>query len=112
MARSELLREALHRYLVKLSSEDDANTWNRIPPSSDEQSFAEAADWGPAEDWSDWADRVAGSNPVVRSKEPQVRAHISYGLSFFACPSSAHHLPITADDPHSDQVRVFVSITW
>ena len=54
--RSELLREALHRYLVKLASEDDANTWNRIPPSSDEQSFAEVADWGPAEDWSDWAD--------------------------------------------------------
>jgi hypothetical protein len=54
--RSELLREALHRYLVKLSSEDDAKTWDRIPPSSDEQSFAEVADWGPAEDWSDWAD--------------------------------------------------------
>jgi hypothetical protein len=54
--RSELLRDALHRYLVKLASEDDVKTWDRIPPSPDEQSFAEVADWGPAEDWSDWAD--------------------------------------------------------
>ena len=54
--RSQLLRDALHGYLVKLASEDDAKTWHRIPPSSDEQSFAEVADWGPAEDWSDWAD--------------------------------------------------------
>jgi hypothetical protein len=54
--RSELLRDALHGYLVKLASEDDAKTWDRIPPNSDEQSFAEVADWGPAEDGSDWAD--------------------------------------------------------
>jgi hypothetical protein len=54
--RSELLRDALHRYLVELASEDDVKTWDRIPPSLDEQSFAEVADWGPAEDWSDWAD--------------------------------------------------------
>ena len=53
--RSEFLRDALHRYLVKLASEDDAKTWDEIPPSSDEQSFAAVADWGPAEDWSDWA---------------------------------------------------------
>ena len=53
--RSELLRDALHSYLVKLASEDDATAWDRVPPSPDEQSFAEAADWGPAEDWSDWA---------------------------------------------------------
>jgi len=54
--RSELLRDALHRYLVNLASQDDAETWDRIPPSPDEQSFAEVADWGPAEDWSDWVD--------------------------------------------------------
>jgi hypothetical protein len=54
--RSELLRDALHRYLVNLASQDDAKTWDRIPPSPDERSFAEVADWGPAEDWSDWAD--------------------------------------------------------
>jgi hypothetical protein len=54
--RSELLRDALHRYLVRLASEDDGTTWDRLPPTPDEQSFAEVADWGPAEDWSDWAD--------------------------------------------------------
>ena len=54
--RSELLRDALHRYLVRLASEDDARTWDQIPPSADEESFSEVADWGPAEDWSDWSD--------------------------------------------------------
>ena len=54
--RSELLRDALHRYLVRLASEGDAKTWDQLPPTPDEQSFAEVADWGPAEDWSDWAD--------------------------------------------------------
>jgi hypothetical protein len=52
--RSELLRRALHRYLVRLSSEADTSAWNRLPPTTAEQSLAEAADWGPAEDWSDW----------------------------------------------------------
>lgn len=54
--RSELLRDALHRYLVRLASEDDARTWDQIPPTAGEESFAEVADWGPAEDWSDWSD--------------------------------------------------------
>lgn len=56
VGRSQLLRDALHRYLVGLSNEDDAKTWDQIPPSPEEESFAEVADWGPAEDWSDWAD--------------------------------------------------------
>jgi hypothetical protein len=54
--RSELLREALHRYLVRLASEDDATTWTEVPLDAGEQSLADIADWGPAEDWSDWAD--------------------------------------------------------
>ena len=54
--RSELLRDALHRYLVRLASEDDARTWQQVPPTPEEESLAEVADWGPAEDWSDWAD--------------------------------------------------------
>jgi hypothetical protein len=54
--RSELLREALHRYLLRLASENDAATWTEIPLDAGEQSLAEIADWGPAEDWSDWAD--------------------------------------------------------
>lgn len=54
--RSELLREALHRHLVRLASEDDAATWVDRPLDAGEASLAEVADWGPAEDWSDWAD--------------------------------------------------------
>ena len=54
--RSELLREALHRHLLRLASENDALTWVEQPLGSGEQALAEIADWGPAEDWSDWAD--------------------------------------------------------
>jgi hypothetical protein len=54
--RSELLRDALHRHLVRLASEDDAKIWDQLPLTADEKSFADVADWGPAEDWSDWAD--------------------------------------------------------
>ncbi|MGB8360290.1 MAG: ribbon-helix-helix domain-containing protein [Acidimicrobiia bacterium] len=54
--RSELLREALHRYLVRLRAEDDVEAWLRMPLTGDEQSLAEISDWGPAEDWTDWLD--------------------------------------------------------
>lgn len=54
--RSELLREALHRHLVRLRSELDAAAWERMPATAAELSLADAADWGPAEDWSDWRD--------------------------------------------------------
>jgi Ribbon-helix-helix protein, copG family len=54
--RSELLRDALHSHLVRLRSEVDAATWERIPPTDAEKSLAQIADWGPAEDWTDWAD--------------------------------------------------------
>jgi predicted transcriptional regulator len=54
--RSELLREALHRHLLRLASENDAETWAERPLAAGEQSLSEIADWGPAEDWSDWAD--------------------------------------------------------
>jgi hypothetical protein len=54
--RSLLLREALHRHLVRLASEVDAATWERLPLDETERSLGEVADWGPAEDWSDWAD--------------------------------------------------------
>ncbi len=54
--RSELLRDALHRHLVRLRAESDIEGWNTQPPSADESAFSEIADWGPAEDWSDWAD--------------------------------------------------------
>ncbi len=54
--RSELLRQALHRHLVGLRSELDAARWEEIPASEAERSLAAIADWGPAEDWDDWAD--------------------------------------------------------
>lgn len=54
--RSELLRDALRRQLLRLSSEDDAVTWSDKPLDEGEQALTAIADWGPAEDWSDWAD--------------------------------------------------------
>ncbi len=52
--RSELLRDALHRYLVRLRSEGDVEAWLRRPLTAEESSLAEVSDWGPAEDWTDW----------------------------------------------------------
>lgn len=54
--RSELLRDALRRHLLRLASEDDARTWAEHPLDEGEKALGEVADWGPAEDWSDWAD--------------------------------------------------------
>jgi len=54
--RSELLREALHGHLVKLRSEIDVSRREQMPLTDDELSLSEIADWGPAEDWTDWND--------------------------------------------------------
>lgn len=54
--RSELLREALRRHLVQLASEADALVWAERPLTEDERMLSAVADWGPAEDWADWAD--------------------------------------------------------
>jgi hypothetical protein len=54
--KSELLREALHRHLVRLKSEVDVDRWLEQPLSDNELSLEAIADWGVAEDWSDWAD--------------------------------------------------------
>ncbi|MFZ0014248.1 MAG: ribbon-helix-helix domain-containing protein [Acidimicrobiia bacterium] len=54
--RSELLRQALHRYLVRLQAEDDVEAWLRRPLTTGEKSLGEVSDWGPAEDWTDWLD--------------------------------------------------------
>ena len=58
LGRSELLRDALHTYLVRLRAEDDINAWIRKPLAPDELSLAEVSDWGPAEDWTDWTDET------------------------------------------------------
>ena len=54
--RSELLREALRRQLDRLASEDDVAIWVKQPLDDGERSLSEIADWGAAEDWSDWVD--------------------------------------------------------
>lgn len=56
--RSELLRDALHRYLVRLRAEDDVEAWLRRPPTTEETGLADIADWGPADDWTDWVDEA------------------------------------------------------
>ena len=53
--RSELLREALRRYLNQLASAGDADRWTATPLDEGERALRQIADWGPAEDWSDWA---------------------------------------------------------
>lgn len=52
---SELLREALRRHPDRLASEDDADRWETAPLDDGERVLGEIADWGPADDWSDWA---------------------------------------------------------
>ena len=54
--RSELLRSALRRHLVRLASEHDADLWTAMPLDEGERALGEIADWGPADDWADWAD--------------------------------------------------------
>jgi hypothetical protein len=54
--RSELLRDALHNHIVRLASEVDAARWEALPLNDGEQSLSAIAEWGPAEDWSDWSD--------------------------------------------------------
>jgi predicted transcriptional regulator len=54
--RSEILRDALHRHLVALTGERDIAVWEQVPLDEGERSLEAIADWGPAEDWSDWDD--------------------------------------------------------
>jgi Ribbon-helix-helix protein, copG family len=56
IGRSELLRDALHRHLAELAADRDARAYAEQPMTTDETAFADVADWGPAEDWTDWAD--------------------------------------------------------
>lgn len=54
--RSELLREALHRHLVALRSAHEVDVWQAAPLAPAERALESIADWGPAEDWSEWRD--------------------------------------------------------
>jgi len=53
--RSELLREAVRRHLDRLATEQDGQRWAAHPLDEGERLLGAIADWGPAEDWSDWA---------------------------------------------------------
>ncbi len=57
--RSELLRDALHRHLVALRAEREADRYDELPPTDSELAVGQAADWGPAEDWADWIDSLS-----------------------------------------------------
>jgi Arc/MetJ-type ribon-helix-helix transcriptional regulator len=54
--RSELVREALRRHLAELAADQDVHAYAEKPLTDDEKALAQIADWGPAEDWADWAD--------------------------------------------------------
>lgn len=54
--RSELLRDALRRHLAALAADQDVQGYTEQPLTVDENGLAAIADWGPAEDWADWAD--------------------------------------------------------
>lgn len=54
--RSEVLRDALRRHLLRLASEQEAATWTELPLEAGDRALSDIADWGPAEDWSDWHD--------------------------------------------------------
>lgn len=52
--RFEIRRDALRRHLVVLKGEADAQRWQQLPATETERSLEAIAEWGPAEDWSDW----------------------------------------------------------
>ncbi|BBX95840.1 antitoxin [Mycobacterium lacus] len=54
--RSEFLRDALRRRLAELAADQEAHAYAEQPLTDAEQALAQIADWGPAEDWADWAD--------------------------------------------------------
>jgi predicted transcriptional regulator len=54
--RSELLRDALRRHLAELAADQDVQAYAEQPLTDEEKALARIADWGPAEDWADWAD--------------------------------------------------------
>lgn len=60
MRASARLRDVLREYLVRLRAEDDVNAWLTKPLTPEKSSLADIADWGPAEDWSEWAETATG----------------------------------------------------
>ena len=54
--RSALLRDAVRLHLVRLAGEHDVAAWVALPAEDDQRALDGIADWGPAENWTDWAD--------------------------------------------------------
>jgi len=54
--RSALLRDAVRLHINRLASEHEGDRWEAAPPDDGESALAAIADWGVAEDWSDWDD--------------------------------------------------------
>lgn len=50
------MRDALRRHLARLAAEHEPALYEAAPVTAEERSLAAVADWGPAEDWSDWLD--------------------------------------------------------
>jgi hypothetical protein len=42
--------------LAELTADQDVQAYAEQPVTDEEKALAEIADWGPAEDWADWAD--------------------------------------------------------
>ncbi len=64
--RSDLLREALRRHLVSLAAAKEVAAYTRSPLDAGERSLSAIADWGPAEEWSDWSDAAATGEHETR----------------------------------------------
>lgn len=54
--RSELIRDALRRHLAQLAADHDVHAYVEQPVTDEERALVQITDWGPAEDWADWAD--------------------------------------------------------
>ena len=64
--RSDLLREALHRHLVSLAAAREVDAYTQAPLDAGELSPTAIADWGPAEEWSDWSGTAADATHEPR----------------------------------------------
>lgn len=83
--RSELLRQAVHRYLVALRSELDAERWEQLPASDAERSLTAIAAWGPAE--------TGPTGPMQRGE-----------VWFTATPGGDRPVLVLTRDPVADRI--------
>jgi hypothetical protein len=44
------------RQALQLAAEAEIEAWDRLPLDEGERALEQIADWGPAEDWSEWRD--------------------------------------------------------